>query len=235
MWLRSTWGNRSTCRTGKSNNLRRWRRWTHDTYCAARGLNREAFVEHLLAEHLARDFDPETEPYRLRRPLSALAPLTAIDLFSGAGGITLGLANASFNVIFCADFNKACAATHERNFPGIPFKTMDIGKLDGAEIRRATGLRKSQLDLLIGGPPCQGYSIIGARADDDPRNILFKQFLRIANDLQPKCVVIENVSGLATLGKGTMLGQIGDAFSDIGYDVDCAELVAAQYGVPPAH
>jgi DNA (cytosine-5)-methyltransferase 1 len=203
-----------------------------EAYCAARGLDRDAFVEHLVAEYLARDFDPEIEPYRLRRPLGALAPLTAVDLFSGAGGITLGLANASFNVIFCADFDKACAATHQRNFPDIPFKAMDIGKLDGADIRKATGLRKGQLDLLIGGPPCQGYSIIGPRDDDDPRNFLFKQFLCIAKDLQPKCVVIENVSGLATLGKGAMLGQIGEAFTEIGYDVDCAELVAAQYGVP---
>lgn len=203
-----------------------------DVYCAARGFDRDAFIHHLISEHLARDFDLETEPYRLRRSLGGLAPLTAVDLFSGAGGITLGLANAGFNVIFCADVQKACAATHQRNFPDIHFEAVDIEKLDGADIRKATGLRKSQLDLLIGGPPCQGYSIIGPRAGDDPRNVLFKQFLRIAKDMQPKCVVIENVSGLATLGKGAMLGQIGEAFADIGYDVDCAELVAAHYGVP---
>ena len=203
-----------------------------NAYCSARGIAPAFFVEHLIAQHLEADYDPLTEPYRLRRPASALAPLTAIDLFSGAGGITLGLSNAGFNVLFCADHNKACAATHARNFPEIPFSQVDIRHLTGAAVRRATKLRKGELDLLIGGPPCQGFSIIGPRGDADPRNDLFRQFLRIADDIRPKSLVIENVSGLATLKKGAVLQEIGNAFSEIGYDVDCAELVAAQYGVP---
>jgi DNA (cytosine-5)-methyltransferase 1 len=135
-------------------------------------------------------------------------------------------------VLLGADIDKACAATHRRNFPGIPFQQGDIRDLTGADIRSVTGLRRQELDLLIGGPPCQGFSIIGARDDADPRNELFRQFLRIAADLKPKALVIENVSGLATLNKGATLRDIATAFGEIGYDVDCAELVAAQYGVP---
>jgi DNA (cytosine-5)-methyltransferase 1 len=88
------------------------------------------------------------------------------------------------------------------------------------------------LDLLIGGPPCQGFSIIGQREIWDTRNGLFREFLRLATELQPRCVVIENVPGLATLNEGAVLQEIGNAFAAAGYTVECAELLAAQYGVP---
>lgn len=203
-----------------------------DDYCAARGVNRDLFIDTIVQKYLDADYDKEAEPYRLRKPEPSLAQFTAVDLFSGAGGITLGISNAGFNVLFAADINGSCAATHQRNFPTIPFQQIDIQRLTGAKIRGVTKLKRGELDLLIGGPPCQGFSIIGPRMRDDPRNALFHQFLRIAKDLQPKAIVIENVSGLATLGKGAALQEIGKACHDAGYDVDCAELVAAQYGVP---
>nr|WP_238481988.1 DNA cytosine methyltransferase [Pinisolibacter aquiterrae] len=153
-------------------------------------------------------------------------------MFSGAGGITLGLSNAGFNVVFCSDINSACEATHRRNFPSIPFARTEIQKLRGKDILKAAGLKPGKLDLLIGGPPCQGFSIIGQREIWDPRNGLFHEFLRIAEELKPRCVVIENVTGLATLEKGTVLREIGRAFNGAGYSVECAELLAAQYGVP---
>lgn len=175
-------------------------------------------------------------PYRLKKPTelrhrSSCRP-TAIDLFSGAGGITLGLINAGFDVLFCSDIDEACCLTHKRNFPNIPFAREEIEKLRGKDILRATGLKRGQLDLLIGGPPCQGFSIIGQREIWDARNGLFHDFLRIAEELKPKCIIIENVTGLATLSKGAVLGEIGHAFREAGYAVDCAELLAAQYGVP---
>ncbi len=158
--------------------------------------------------------------------------LTAIDLFSGAGGIALGLQNAGFKVALCSDINEACAKTHEHNLPDVPFHLGDVRELSGELIRQSTGLSVGELDLLVGGPPCQGFSIIGARDPDDPRNGLFREFMRIATDLQPKALVIENVPGLATLSKGQVLDEIGTAFASAGYNVACAELVAAQYGVP---
>lgn len=173
-------------------------------------------------------------PYSLTPPKRSVKStrLTAVDLFSGAGGITLGLSNGGFDVVYCSDFDDACASTHRRNFPTIPFVCADISKLKGADILRESKLKRGELDLLIGGPPCQGFSIVGQRQIWDPRNGLFHEFLRIAKELNPKCVVIENVTGLATLENGLVLQQIGDAFSDAGYDIDCAELLAAQYGVP---
>jgi DNA (cytosine-5)-methyltransferase 1 len=156
----------------------------------------------------------------------------AIDLFSGAGGITLGLQMAGFDVLACADISAACAQTHARNFPGVRFFHTDIGRLRSAGLLGALGLRCGELDLLIGGPPCQGFSILGRRETSDPRNALFDDFIRVAAALQPKVVVIENVPGLATLGGGFLLRHIGRAFEQAGYRVDCAELLAAQYGVP---
>lgn len=172
--------------------------------------------------------------YKLEKPKKARSKTRpkAIDLFSGAGGITLGLSNAGFDVVFCSDHNAACELTHRRNFPHIPFMRTDIERLSGREVMDAAGIKPGELDLLIGGPPCQGFSIIGQRELWDPRNGLFKQFLRIAEELRPRAVVIENVSGLATLNKGAVLQEIGRAFAVAGYEVDCAELLAAQYGVP---
>jgi DNA (cytosine-5)-methyltransferase 1 len=151
-------------------------------------------------------------PYLLRKPSRAGAQFSAVDLFSGAGGISLGLTNAGFDVLFCSDRDSACAATHRYNFPSIPFAEVPIEHLDARQIMSTTGLRKGELDLLIGGPPCQGFSIIGQRQIWDPRNGLLHDFLRIAKELRPRCIVIENVTGLATLESGVLL--------------------AAQYGVP---
>ncbi len=167
-------------------------------------------------------------PAAIRSP----AGLSAIDLFSGAGGLTLGLLNSGFDVRLSSDISAACAATHRFNLPDVPFLLGDIRRLDSAELLDAAGLRRGELDLLIGGPPCQGFSIMGQRLLSDPRNSLFGEFIRIAGELRPKVAVIENVPGLATLGGGVLLREIGSAFCGLGYDVECAELLAAQYGVP---
>ena len=173
-------------------------------------------------------------PYRVAKPskVCAKGKPTAVDLFSGAGGITLGLLNAGFDVTFCSDIDPACALTHQRNFPEIPFARTGIEHLSGRDILDAAGLAPGELDVLIGGPPCQGFSIIGQREIWDPRNGLFREFLRVAEELRPRCVIIENVTGLATLSKGAVLAEIGRSFAQAGYAVECAELLAAQYGVP---
>ena len=156
----------------------------------------------------------------------------AIDLFAGAGGISLGLMNAGFDVIFASDISEQCAQTYTRNFPGVEFHLGDIRDLQGHALLHRFDLAEGDLDLLIGGPPCQGFSILGQRNLKDPRNDLFQEFMRIAGELRPKIVAIENVPGLATLHSGVLLRQIGDSFCELGYRVECAELLAAQYGVP---
>jgi DNA (cytosine-5)-methyltransferase 1 len=173
-------------------------------------------------------------PYRILPTYVAArgSRLTAIDLFSGAGGISLGLANAGFRVLLASDFSEACAATHRRNMPDVPFITADIADLTAEDVFAATGLASGELDLLIGGPPCQGFSILGARQPDDPRNGLISQFFRIAEGLRPKVLVIENVPGLATLNGGIYMQEIASGFRRLGYRANCAELLAAQYGAP---
>lgn len=157
---------------------------------------------------------------------------TAIDLFSGAGGISVGLESAGFQILAAGDIDAACAATYRRNFAFHPFVQADIRDLSGNQLIRDAGIRRGDLDLLIGGPPCQGFSIIGSRLAHDPRNDLFREFLRIGGELQPRCMVIENVPGLATLAGGQVLQHVLDGLNAIGYRARFAELLAAQYGVP---
>ncbi len=161
--------------------------------------------------------------------------LTAVDLFAGAGGICLGLEAAGFDVLLANDANPAAELTHRRNFPKTEFiggDVKNVDKVSGKEISRLTGIKPGELDLLVSGPPCQGFSIIGARLVRDPRNDLFRETLRIARELRPKALVIENVPGLATLAGGKMLREILEGYSSLGYTVAFAELLAAQYGVP---
>ena len=174
------------------------------------------------------------EAYLIRRPTarSRVGKPTAVDLFSGAGGLTLGLVDAGFDVRFSMDRDEACEATHRRNLPSIPFARANIEELSATAILAAIDLRPGELDLLVGGPPCQGFSIIGQRQIWDARNDLVGRFVRIAKEMQPRCVLIENVPGLATLEQGAVLREIGALFAAAGYTVECAELLAAQYGVP---
>ena len=158
--------------------------------------------------------------------------LMAVDLFSGAGGISLGLQDAGYRVLLGNDLDAASAQTYRRNFPDHAFIHDDVRGVTGAQIMKATGLRRRELDLLVGGPPCQGFSIIGSRLVFDPRNDLFREYMRIGGELQPRCMVMENVPGMATLAGGAVLGHILDGFDEIGYSVGFAELLAAQYGVP---
>lgn len=158
--------------------------------------------------------------------------LTAIDLFSGAGGLSWGLQDAGYNVLFGSDIDVACGATYRRNHPHARFHCGDIRDIDGADILSATGLSVGELDVLAGGPPCQGFSIIGSRQIEDPRNDLFRHFFRIARHLKPKVLLIENVPGLATLQRGAVINRIREEFVAAGYSFEFAELLAAQYGVP---
>jgi DNA (cytosine-5)-methyltransferase 1 len=121
--------------------------------------------------------------------------------------------------------------THQANLPG-EFLAGDLRAIEADKVANAAGVAPGELDLLFGGPPCQGFSMIGSRVVWDERNNLFREVLRLASELQPRCVVIENVPGLVTLAKGAYLHAILDGLSAAGYEAACAELLAAQYGAP---
>jgi len=123
-----------------------------------------------------------------------------IDLFAGAGGMSLGFEQAGFDVVAAVEIDPVHCATHEFNFPHCKVLPKSVVGLTGAEIRIAAGIGTRQVDVVFGGAPCQGFSMIGQRILEDPRNALVRDFLRLVAELDAKHFVFENVKGL-TLGK----------------------------------
>lgn len=153
-----------------------------------------------------------------------------IDLFCGAGGLSEGLRQAGFLPVVGVDFDKHAVATYRHNHPGVPVIEGDIAHVTGAQLISLAGT--SEIDLIAGGPSCQGFSTHGKRMQDDPRNFLFKHFVRLVDEVRPKMFLMENVKGMLTYGKGAFRKQIEEAFAEIGYRTDFTQVIAADYGVP---
>jgi DNA (cytosine-5)-methyltransferase 1 len=169
-----------------------------------------------------------------RGNLGGMESPTAVDLFSGAGGASLGLVNAGFDLRLAVDVDPVYGLTHAANLPG-EFLTADLRTVEVDKVLTAAGVAPGELDLLFAGPPCQGFSMIGARVVWDERNNLFREVLRLAQGIRPRCIVIENVPGLVTLAGGAYLRAILEGLQtleELGYTAACAELLAAQYGAP---
>jgi DNA (cytosine-5)-methyltransferase 1 len=158
----------------------------------------------------------------------------AIDLFAGAGGMSLGFEQAGFDIAAAVEVDPIHAATHHFNFPETCIMARSVLGLSGREIRAAAGLSSSDVSVVFGGPPCQGFSLIGQRMLDDPRNQLVREFLRIVVELNATYFVFENVKGL-TVGKHrNFLNLLVDEFSQHGYDI-CLPwrvLNAKNYAIP---
>lgn len=157
-----------------------------------------------------------------------------IDLFAGAGGLSLGFEQAGFDIAAAVEIDPIHCATHEYNFPNCKTICASVTDIDGSKIRRLAGLGDQEVDVVFGGAPCQGFSMIGKRALDDPRNQLVFHYVRIVAELKPKYCVFENVKGL-TLGKhAAFLKELIAALGEAGYDVTLPYRVlnAADYGVP---
>lgn len=156
-----------------------------------------------------------------------------IDLFAGAGGLSCGLKMAGFSPIWANEYIPVYAETYRFNHSETEVVVDDIKNIDPKKIMKSLGLKKGELDLLAGGPPCQGFSINAPiRSLDDQRNHLFKDFLRFAEELMPKAILIENVPGIVSLGRGTVVQEIYNYLHKLGYSVDHKILFAAHYGVP---
>lgn len=162
---------------------------------------------------------------------------TLVDLFSGAGGFLVGFTRADFRVLLSTDIDEDCAKVHSVNMPDIPFLRSNVYDVDEEILSKYI---REDVDVLVGGPPCQGFSTIGARASSneeirnrkDPRNTLFRQYIRILNFIKPKFFLMENVKGLLTREKGVIFEEIRNAFKETGYDFNYVVLNAADYGVP---
>ena len=163
--------------------------------------------------------------------------LTSIDLFSGCGGLTKGFSMAGIRSIFASDIDENCEKTFKRNFPDVPFLCGDITQITKEEVDKIIGNEKP--DIIIGGPPCQGFSLANKRRNkvaDDPRNRLFYGFVKFINWYSPKVFVMENVKGLLSMKNGqvlkTILEEFGHAGEYGGYDLAHGVLLASDYGVP---
>jgi DNA (cytosine-5)-methyltransferase 1 len=164
------------------------------------------------------------------------ARLTVADLFCGTGGFSKGFENTGlFDVVFGIDLLPHAAETFRLNHANARAIAADVGAYPAVRIAKDLGLSPGDLDVVVGGPPCQGFSSIrphrGSK-NDDPRNGLFTYFVAFAEYFRPRAIVLENVVGLATHNDGSDLARMQDAFEAIGYDTDWRILNAASYGVP---
>lgn len=157
---------------------------------------------------------------------------TMIDLFAGAGGLSCGLEQAGFTPVLANEMVEQFAHTYHVNHPDTKIVVGDVRNVDEKELHSLVE-EYGEIDLIAGGPPCQGFSVNApVRSLDDPRNHLFEEYLRIVREIRPKAVLIENVPGIVSLGKGTVIEQIYKSLEEMGYKVNHRILFAGHYGVP---
>lgn len=155
---------------------------------------------------------------------------TIIDLFCGCGGLSYGLEQTGYEVILGIDNWRDALKTFAENHPRAKTLEGDISKVGANEIKKLIG--NEVIDVIVGGPPCQGFSLSGARNFYDKRNTLYLDFIRLVKELKPRAFVVENVPGLAALFGGQVKDRIIEEFEKIGYTVNAKILTASDYGVP---
>ena len=161
-------------------------------------------------------------------------PLTAVSLFSGCGGFCEGIELAGYRIVTALEKDRYACQTYRFNFPNVPLIEGDIREFLIPELaKKQLGTNISKVDLVFGGPPCQGYSQIGTRSLEDERNYLYKEFIRVLTVLQPTIFLMENVPNVLGLNKGHFKDLILSAFKAAGYtNTTFVRVLASQYGVP---
>lgn len=158
---------------------------------------------------------------------------TVIDLFCGAGGLSEGFRQAGFQVLAGNDFFDAAGETFTATHKEATFLPGGIQQYCADDFLSAAGLRRGDLDVLVGGPPCQGFSVYNhQRGLHDERSSLYREYLRLVAGLQPNWIVLENVTGMTSAGGGAAVDAILSGLHDLGYVVDARILRAEEYGVP---
>lgn len=158
---------------------------------------------------------------------------TAIDLFCGAGGLSEGFRQAGFNVLAGNDIDPYAAETFATSHPEAQFLQGPVEDFSAQAFLNAVGMEKGELDCLVGGPPCQAFSVYNhQRGMHDKRSGLFQEYLRIVEGIMPKWVVMENVTGIKSAGHGQAVEEILSGLARLGYGTDTRILRAEEYGVP---
>lgn len=159
-----------------------------------------------------------------------------VDYFSGPGGLAEGFSQAGFKTLMGIDFDENSAETFKKNHSESDYIRADISQLDPEDVVEKLGLDEGKkVDVIVGGPPCQGFSIAGNREKDDDRNELFKDYARHVKELNPKFVLMENVPGMLSMETPDgepVINEICERFSDIGYRTEYKVLKASNFGVP---
>ena len=158
---------------------------------------------------------------------------TCLDLFAGAGGLSRGFYDAGFNVVLGVDFDDAALQTFAKNHGTAKAMKLDLFNHDNIQcIVDELDKQGVVLDVLVGGPPCQGFSLAGKREENDKRNSLYEAMVKTAKILRPRIVVLENVPGMLTLYEGKGKEKIFNDFEALGYKMNVKVLYAPEYGVP---
>lgn len=155
---------------------------------------------------------------------------TFIDLFSGCGGLSSGLEMAGHRCLLGVDANKEAIQSFAANHEEAAVYLGDIKKLSEKKLKEL--LRGQKVDMVVGGPPCQGFSTVGKGVVEDQRNLLFKEFIRIVKATNPKVILFENVTGLVAKKNQPVLNKIFQYFERLGYNMDARVLSAEEFGVP---
>ena len=158
--------------------------------------------------------------------------LVAIDLFCGCGGFSYGFQEAGFEMVLGIDMWKDATVTYKHNLPNACVINEDITNVGAADMLKKINMTSDEIDVIIGGPPCQGFSVSGKRMIDDPRNKLYKSYVELVDNIRPKMFVMENVPGLIRLFGGKVKEEVLHDFSSIGYRVTVQQLSSDDYGVP---
>lgn len=162
-----------------------------------------------------------------------MSEYNVLDLFCGAGGLSSGFEKAGFNVRLGVDHNDVALRTFSANHKNSTAMKLDLFDLDNTKrISEWADENNVKFDVLMGGPPCQGFSLSGKRDKDDQRNKLYRAMVKVAEELRPKVVVLENVEGILSMKNGKVAKRIKQDFKRLGYNVDAKKLCAADYGVP---
>jgi len=158
---------------------------------------------------------------------------TVVDLFAGAGGLSEGFRQAGFRILAGNDFNEFAAKTYKLSHLETPFLEGPIENIAVDDLLDAAGISEGELDVLVGGPPCQAFSVYNhQRGMHDERSGLFREYLRIVEGVMPRFVVMENVTGILSIAGGKAVQEIHDSLAAMGYHVQHQTLKAEEYGVP---
>ncbi|HEX4849163.1 MAG TPA: DNA (cytosine-5-)-methyltransferase, partial [Puia sp.] len=184
-------------------------------------LSDEQEIQHMPLDFIDKPINPPG-PYKF----------TVISTFSGCGGSSLGYIWSGGKILAAVEWDDNAVATYRLNFPDTPILHRDIATVATEELLALTGLQPGELDILDGSPPCQGFSTAGKRQFDDPRNSLFKEYIRLLRGLQPKVFVMENVSGMVKGHMKHVFALVMRELKASGYQVKCQLMNAMYFGVP---